>query len=140
MPAELHSEGLQFLLEAAMTEEQVVPASFYIGLAQDAALDEADALTDLTEVTGTSYARQAVASDNVDLTSAAAGTNDRKVTTKTVTFTAGADDWDDANTAFLCTVVSGTAGKLIASAPLSETRSLTIGDSLQVSMVITLAG
>lgn len=140
MAAEFHTEGLQYLLEAAMTEEQSVPANFYIGLAQDASLDEADALTDISEVTGTGYARQAVASDNTDLTSAATGTNDRKVTTKTVTFTASAADWDEANTAFLCNVASGTAGKLIASAPLSAARTLGNGETLTVSLQMTLQG
>ena len=137
--AELHTEGLQFLLEVAFSEEQSVPANFHVGLATDASLAENASLASLTEVSGSGYARQAVASDNVDITSAAAGTNDRKVTTKTVTFTA-TGTWTGANTVFLCSVASGTAGKLIASAPLSATRTLHNGDTLQVAVEVQLNG
>jgi hypothetical protein len=138
MAAELHTEGLQYLLEVAFTEEQSAPANFYVGLCTDAALAEDASLGDQTEVTGTGYARQTVASDNVDITSATAGTADRKVTTAEVTFTAGGT-WDGAVTAFLCTTVDDT-GKLLASQQLSETRTLNDGDTLTLAFEITLAG
>ena len=138
MAAELHQEGLQYLLEVAFTEEQSVPANFYIGLATDAALAENASLGDQTEVSGTGYARQTVASDNVDITSATTGTNDRKITTKTVTFTAGGT-WTGANTTFLATS-SDDSGKLIASAPLSETRTLTDNSTLSTAIEIDLTG
>jgi hypothetical protein len=138
MAAELHTPGLQFLLEVAFSEQQSVPTNFYIGLATDASLAEGATLASLTEVSGTGYARQTVASNNTDFTSATTGTNDRKVTTKTVTFTAGGT-WTGANTVFLATTVDGS-GKLIASAPLSVTRTLGNGDSLTVSMEIDLTG
>lgn len=139
MAAELHQEGLQFLLEVALTQEQSTPANFYIGLATDASLAENATLASLTEVTGTGYARVAVASDNVDITSATTGTNDWKVTTKDVTFTATDDDWDGANTVFLATTVDGT-GKLLASAPLSATRTLGNGDTLTVALELVSTG
>ena len=71
MAAEFHTDGLQWLLEVAFTKEQSVPANFYIGLATDALLVEAASLGDQTEVSGTGYARQPVASNNTDITSAA---------------------------------------------------------------------
>lgn len=138
MATELHTEGLQYLLEVAFTEEQNVPTNFYIGLAADASLTESAALSDITEVTGTDYARQVVASDNTDITSASTGTNDRKVTTKEVTFEAGGT-WDEANIVFLATT-NDDSGKLIASAPLSAGRTLIDGDSLTVSIQINLTG
>lgn len=138
MATELHQEGLQFLLEVAFSEQQSVPANFYIGLCTDASLAEDATLASKTEVSGTGYARQAVASDNVDFTSATAGTNDRKITTKSVTFTASGT-WTGALTVFLATTVADT-GKLIASAPLSTTRQLNNGDMLTVALEITLAG
>lgn len=138
MSAELHTEGLQFLLEVTFSEEQSVPANFYIGLTTDASLAETDGLGDLTEVSGTGYARQVVASNNTDITSATTGTNDRKVTTKEVTFTA-TGTWTGANTVFLATTVDGT-GKLLASAPLSATRTLTSGDTLLIAIQINLTG
>lgn len=138
MAAELHTDGLQFILEVTFTEEQSVPANYYIGLATDASLSETANLGDQTEVSGTGYERQAVASGNVDITSAAAGTNDRKATTKTVTFTAGGT-WTDANTYFLATTVNDS-GVLIASGPLSETRQLEDTDTLTIAIQIDLTG
>ena len=138
MAAELHTEGLQFLLEVDFSEEQSVPENFYIGLATDESLAEDATLVDITEVSGTDYARIAVASNSTDMTSAAAGTNDRKVTTKSVVFTAGGT-WTGAKTVFLATSSDG-AGKLIASAPLSTERILNSGSTLTVAMSITLAG
>lgn len=138
MSADLHTEGLQFLLEVAFSEEQSVPANFYIGLATDESLAETATLVDLTEVSGTDYARQTVASNDTDWTSASTGTDDRKVTSKTVTFTAGGT-WTGAKTVFLATTVDGT-GKLIASAPLSVTRTLADGESLTIAIEIDLTG
>lgn len=138
MAAELHEDGLQFILEVAFSEEQSVPANFYIGLATDASLAETASLGDQTEVSGTSYARQTVASNNTDITSASTGTNDYKVTTKTVTFTAGGT-WTGAKTVFLATTVNDT-GVLIASEQLSGTRTLADGDTLTVAIAIVLTG
>lgn len=138
MAAELHTEGLQFLLEVGFSEEQTVPANFYIGLATDETLAEDATLASITEVSGTGYARIAVASNDTDFTSAVAGTNDRKVTTKSVVFTAGGA-WTGAKTVFLATSADGS-GKLIASAPLSTERILSSGSTLTVAMSITLAG
>ena len=138
MAAELHAEGLQYLLEVGFTEEQSVPANFYIGLATDASLAEDASLGDQTEVSGTGYSRQTVASNDTDITSASTGTNDRKVTTKTVTFTAGGN-WSEANTWFMVTS-SDNSGKLIASGPLSESRTLGNGDSLTMAAEVDLTG
>jgi hypothetical protein len=138
MATELHQEGLKFLLEAAFSETQAVPANFYIGLCTDTSLAEDASLASKTEVGGTGYARQTVASDGTDFTSATAGTTDWKMTTKSVTFTAGGT-WTGAKTVFLASTVADT-GKLIASAPLSTTRQLNNGDMLTVALEITLAG
>ena len=138
MAAELHTEGLQYLLEVAFSEEQSVPANFYIGLATDATASEDDSLSDLTEVTGTGYARQTVASNSTDITSASAGTADRKITIKEVTFTA-TGTWDGAKTVFFATIVNDT-GKLIASSPLSTTLTLNNNDTLKLALEITLTG
>ena len=138
MAAEVHTEGLQFLLETALSEEQSVPANFYVALATDSSLSEGDSLSSATEVSGSGYARQTVASDNTDYTSATTGTNDRKSTTKTVTFTA-TGNWTGAQTAYLSTTSDDT-GKLICSAPLSATRTLVNTDTLTLAFEITLTG
>jgi len=138
MAAEAHTDGLQWMHEVCFTEEQSVPANFYIGLATDASLAETASLGDQTEVSGTGYERQAVASNNTDITSAATGTNDYKITTKTVTFTAGGT-WTGANTYFLATS-SDDSGILIASGPLSETITLEDTDTLTIAVQVNLTG
>ena len=139
MSNEYCTEGLQHLLEVTYSEEQSVPVNYYIGLCTDASIAENANLAGLAELSGNGYARQAVASDNTDFTSAATGTNDRKITTKVVTFTASGGAWAGAVHAFLATTIDDS-GKLVAVAALSVTRTLQDGDSLQVSMVLTLAG
>lgn len=138
MSDEYCTEGLQHALEVVYSEEQSIPANYYIGLCEDASVAENANLAGLTELSGNGYARQTIASDNTDFTSAATGTNDRKITTKTVTFTA-TGTWNGATHAFLATTIDDT-GKLVAAAALSVERFLVNGDSLQSSMVLTLAG
>jgi hypothetical protein len=139
MANQVHTEGLQYLLELGFTAQQSAPSNFYIGLATDASLAENATLAGLTEVAGTGYSRQACAVGATDFTSASTGSNDRKVTTKQVTFTCSAGDWTQgAQTAFLCSVASGTSGKLIASIPLAAARNLQNGDTEKVTMVVEL--
>ena len=127
MAAEFHTEGVQFLLEVAFTEEQSVPANFYVGLAEDTELAENAALADITELSGNGYARQAVASSTAGFTSAATGTNDRKVTTITVLFSASGGAWNKIYTVFLATTADDS-GKLIASAPINSGSGYTLAD------------
>jgi len=138
MAAEWHTEGLQWLLEVAFSEEQSVPANFYCGLCTDASLAETASLGDQTDVTGTGMARQAVASTAVGCVSASAGTNDRKITTIEVTFTAGGT-WTGAKTAFLATTADDT-GVLIASEQLSGTITLVDNGTLKHQFELTVAG
>ncbi len=137
--SDLHTEGLQFLLEVAFSEEQTVPANFYMALGSDGDPTEGEGLADITELTGNGYARQLVASDNTDMVTSAAGTGDYKVTTKTVTFTASGGAWTAANVVYLATTVDNT-GKLIASATISPARTLQDQDTLDVSLIIQLNG
>lgn len=125
MGAEIHTEGLAYLLGL------ITAGNLSIGLATDASLAEDATMTSLTEVSGIGYERQTVSS----LTPAGTGTNDRKVTTNTVTFTAGGN-WTGAKTVFVVT----STNKLLASAPLSTTRTLISGDTLQIAIEIDLIG
>ena len=139
MSNEVVSEGLEYMLETAFTEVQSVPVNFYIGLCEDAAIAEDAVLADLTELAvADGYARETVASDGTDFTEAATGTNDRKVTTKTVTFSASGA-WNGVEHTFMGTTIDDS-GKLICAAALSVERFLVNGDSLQVSIIITLVG
>jgi len=139
MPDDVVEEGLEYILETAFTEAQGVPVNFYMGLCEDEVL-ETDGLADLTELAvANGYARQTIASDAADFTEAGAGTNDRKVTTSTETFTCSSSSWNGALYAFLATTIDDS-GKLICGAALSSERFLDPSDTLQVSFVITLTG
>jgi hypothetical protein len=140
MAAEIHQEGLRYLLECAISEEQTPPVNFYVGLATDASLAEDATMASLTEVTGTGYSRQTIASTAAAWNSQTQGTADwEQEAAAAVTFTATGDDWDDAKTWFITTAADGS-GKLIASGPLSETRSLLSGDTLDVTPTLQLNG
>jgi hypothetical protein len=123
--AELHKEGLAYLLGL------VTAGNLSIGLCTDASLAEDATIASLTEVSGTGYGRIAVTS----LTIADTGTNDKKATTNSVVFTAGGT-WTGAKTAFIVT----STNKLLASVALSTTRTLNSGDTLTVAIEIDLVG
>ena len=137
--SDLHTEGLQFLLEVAFSEEQSVPTNYYMALGSSGDPAEGEGLSDITELSGNGYAREVVVSNNTDMVTSAAGTGDYKVTTKTVTFTASGGAWSAANVVYLATTTDD-AGKLIASATISPARTLQDQDTLDVSLVIQLNG
>lgn len=127
MAAEIHQEGLEYLLGLGLA----VASNLSIGLCTDASLVENATMASLTEVSGSGYARQTVSI----LTPATTGENDRKLTTDIVTFTA-TGTWTGAKSYFIVT----STNKLLASGPLSTTRTLVSGNSLQIAIQIDLAG
>lgn len=141
IPNLLHDEGEQYFLQAALSEEQSVPASFFIGLDDRAALAEADTLASLSgEPVGNGYSRQTVNSDATDwVVSQVAG--DYQAKSKTVRFTAsgGAIPATGSVSKMFLTTSSDGTGKLIASVALSAARALADGDSLDTDITITLS-
>ena len=137
MAAEYHTEGLQYQQEVAYSEQQSVPANFYIGLATDSSPAEDASLAELTELASATYGRKTVASDSTDCVSAAAGTNDRKITTKTVNFAnSSGSPWTAVNIAFMATS-SDDSGKLIASQPLTGAPvTVADGEDIDVNFVL----
>lgn len=132
------TEGLQWALEVLFSEEQSVPANFYVGLASDVSVTKDMALLDLTEVSGTGYGRQALASDNVDFTSALDGVDNRKQTSKIMTFTAGGT-WTTARVWFLATTVNN-AGKLLCWDSVGDAFTLGNGENHTQSIVVKGSG
>jgi len=134
------TEGFQFLLEAALSEEQTPPANFYVGLVTDAEVQYADNLAALTELSGNNYSAQAVASNNTDLTSASNGVSGWKMTTKEVTFTASGGAWSTARWAILKTS-SDSSGKLLGAMRINGTTGWAIADGqhIDIAMILSLA-
>jgi len=85
-------EGLQDALEVYFA----TPGDFYLGLCGDAVIGKTDSFTDLTEVTGTGYAKVALTSVVISLLS----DDDRIATFNEVTFSASGN-WTEAVTWFI---------------------------------------
>jgi len=134
----LHDEGEEYILSCAFDEVQSPPANFYIGLDNRSSLAEADTLASLVDEPSTNgYARQAVASDNTDITISQVS-GDYQAKTKTVTFSASGGSWGPVTKIFWCTSAD-SSGKLIASKALSQSRTLSDGESLECSFYIRLS-
>jgi len=143
MAAQVHTEGRQWLFEVAFSEEQSVPANFYVGLCTDTTIAENATLSSLGEITSTDYTRDTIASTAAGWTSAATGTNDRKITGQVVSYavvTSGVT-WTTVESWFLATTIDDT-GKLIASGPLNSGSgwTLTFGQTLTFDIEITFPG
>ncbi len=133
----LLDEGEQDILDIVF-RDATEPSSFYIGLCNSTP-SETTTLTTLTgEVTGGGYARIALARNTTDFPTLALDSGDYQLTSLAKTFTASGGAFSSATTAFLCTVASGTSGKLYASVALSSTRTIADGESLQVTFNIKL--
>jgi len=141
MPNIFHDDGEELICKIVFDETVSVPASYYIGLDARVSAAEDDTLASeiaADEEDGTGYAREAVASDNTDWTVSFDAT-DWQALSHTVTFTAGAADWQTNTYAFLTDQASAQSGKyLICSQALSTGRLLGNGDSLNVSLAVKI--
>lgn len=144
----LHDEGEQALLSAyfatAMSGFGAPPANLYLGLDDRVSLAEGDTLTSLSgEPVALGYARKAYSTAGTGLSGQDFYINQPaayyRADSKVVTFTAVGGVWVSVSKMFLCTVLSGTAGKLISSLALSATRTLQDGDSLNASLNIGMS-
>lgn len=114
------------------------PSSLYFALLSANPSDTTTMAT-MTELAASNgYGRIAVARNTTDFPTLAPSSGDAQTTTATKTFTASGS-WTGATDLALVTTSTGTAGRFIAWAALSATRTLINGDSLQVSMSIKLA-
>ena len=144
----LHDEGEQAILSAffatTMSGYGAPPANLYLGLdTSTRTLAEADTLAVVTENSGKGYARAALSTAGTGLTGQdfyiTQPTTYYQAQSKTITWTCSESAWTAVTKLFLCTVSTGTAGKLICSVALSTTRTLNPGDTIQCAMYIGLS-
>lgn len=135
----IHSEGEEALLSAYFATSQAgfgaPPANLYLGLRTNSIAQGDTLASGLTELAGTGYARIALSTTTAWTLSQV---TDWRATFGSQVFTAGGA-WSGITGVFVCTVSSGTAGKLISSVATSATRNLISGDTLTVSGYITLS-
>ena len=140
-PNALTDEGEIQILDVYFANRNQPAGDFYMGLGTNGqtgttfppTLADTNTLANITELTGTSYARIATARAITTGWTLAGST----MTTVTKTFTAGGT-WTAGRFAFLCDVASGTAGKLICTTALSVERLLVVSDQLNVSIAVSL--
>jgi len=128
----LANEGEVDILDVYF-DDQAVRTTLYLRLYNDTPA-ETDTLATLTgEVTGTGYNGVAVTRG----TDWSAPAHDTGTTTGTKTFTAGGT-WSAATQLVLSDAQSGTSGLFLAWAALSQSRTLGNGDTLDVTLQVTL--
>jgi len=133
----------QRMLELQFRGGAAPGASYYIGLA-DASNPCSITKVDSTatawtgEPVANGYARVAVSKDSTGFPTSAASSNDWHIVSKVVTFTS-TGTIGPVNCALLSDQASGTAGDWHAWVALSQARTMANGESLDVSMDITLA-
>jgi len=119
-----------------------IPASFYFGLGNLGGTPgvpaETDTLATITEVSGSGYARIALARDTIDWGAPVLLDSPDYQTTSVTKQFAATGTWTAADYLFLTDVSTGTAGALIAAVALSLSRVLNNGDKLDVSMTVKL--
>jgi len=129
-------EGENYLMDVAFKKNTSPPTNLYLGLytAPTSEPAETATLADLTEPSGGNYARQAIAIGG-DATLSGA-----EITFAQKTFAASGAAWGNVYGYFLCTVVSGTAGKLLAVEQFSDGPYNVIdGGSVKVTAKLTCA-
>jgi hypothetical protein len=136
----LHSEGEDFILKALFlggnAPNTYIPTNYYFGLDNRSVVGLADTMSDIADVEPlqNAYSRQSVSSSghfNIVLVSGVHQAN-----SPILSFYASGGAWGPVNNLFL-TDQPGNTGKLIASVPLSQ--SLTVSDGETISMRMGLA-
>lgn len=133
----LLDEGEQDILDIVF-RDATEPSSFYVGLCNSTPGETTTLTTLSNEASGSGYARIALARNGTDWPTLALASGDYQLTSLVKTFTASGGTIGPVTNAFLCTVASGTSGKLYATVALSTTRTLADGESLSVTLNIKL--
>ena len=132
----LTDQGEQDVLETFYVNQSAPASNFFLGLSNSTPVDTST-LSTITEVSGSGYARQTITRNTTGWPTRGLVGGDWQLQAATATFTA-TGTWTTANYAFLCSVTSGTSGRLWNYVQLSVARTLGNGDSLQFTYKITL--
>lgn len=131
-------DGLEQLYDVYFRGAAAPDSDFEVGL-NTLSLAQTSSYVDLTEVTGTGYAREALTRDSTatGFPTLTLDSGDMQVTSATVTFeNTGSSAWDEAVDGFLVSNDVGDGYVLISFRPLSTARTLQSGDTLEITVVI----
>jgi len=135
---QIHLKGEEFLLKCCFNNNgSYPPDEYYFGLDNRAAISNSDELADLLdEPTTNGYSRQARSSltgFNVELVNGS-----YRASSSIMTFSASGGSWGPVSNIFLATS-AGSSGVLVSSAALSQSVTLTSGDSVNLRMALSLS-
>lgn len=134
----LADEGESDMLDVYF-RNQTAPTNFYARLYNDTPVDT-DTLATLTgEASGNGYGALTFARGTGDWGAPALDSGDHQITSGTKQFSASGGSWGPVTYAVLASAATGTAGLLINYAPLSQSRTLADGDSLDLTWAIKAA-
>lgn len=135
-----HNDGEEYILKAIFTGQEDIPSNYYFGLDKRTTLAESDnlaSLLDEPENGFNGYARQTVSSSDqfvVDTTN-----SHFYVRSPIITFSAVGGSWGPVRNLFLSTTRQNDYdGYLISSIVLSQTITLSAGETISVRMGISL--
>ncbi len=139
----LHTEGEEFILTAMFTggnnPNTVIPNNFHFGLDDRDALAAADVMNtivvDASEPSTNGYIRQSVASTGQFTVNIVSSVN--QADSPIVTFNASGGSWGPVSNLFLTDKIDNT-GFLIASVALSQTITVSSGESVSMRMGLSL--
>lgn len=140
----LHDEGEQYMLSAAFDTDLAgfgaPPANLYLGLDARSGLAEGDTLGmgGFNEPSTGGYARQAL-STTTGFTLSQPGAYYQATSAAASFGPATSGGMGTVTNRFLTTTSSGTAGKLIASVPLTTSRTINVGDTLNTNIILGLS-
>ena len=92
----------------------LVPSTLYIGLCSNETIYQDMPLSEIVEVTGTGYSRQALLRGNADWSNPSEQSDSYSIESAIKTFTASGSDWTPFSRMFLTDAASGTTGSLFA--------------------------
>lgn len=141
LPNIYHQTGEQFVLSVAFnTASATVPLFYYLGLDNRTTLSYTDTLSNLSgepsaNING--YARQPLSSASGFSVALNSTTGHIKATSGIVAYNASGGPWGPVQNIFLATTI-GNTGTLIASVPLSGSRTLNDGDRFTARIGLSL--
>jgi hypothetical protein len=135
----LHTDGEEFILKSTFiggSDSAYIPTNYYFGLDSRSTISASDTMADIENEPSTNgYVRQAVASLNKFTLILVGGINQAR--SPIITFSASGGSWGPVLNLFITDKIDNS-GLLIASAALSQSTTLSSGQSVSMRMGLSL--
>jgi hypothetical protein len=135
----MHVLGEDYILRVLFAGGEI-PNQYYLGLDSRSSISASDTIANLEglEPDAGGYERQAIQSDNFDVTSAPTG---NQANSPTVLFTSTTESWGPVRNIFMSTGVDyGSGTILISSANIGQNLVVSPGETIFIRMAMSLSG